>query len=447
MLSLDQRRALLVLVPKGNKDKRLLKNWRLISLLNMDYKILAKVLAIRLQKIISEIIHSNQVGYIKGRYIGDNIRTMLDILDITKEHADPGLMVTIDFKKIFDTISWEFLQKTLVYFNFGPVFQKYIKLLYTSPQCCITNNGNHTAFFTTKRGIRQGCPISALLFILCVETLAISIRGNTNIHGIQLQNKYIKITQYADDTCLYLNGTNSLENVIAIFEDFYRYAGLRLNIDKTEIIWLGKNNRHGKISNIKITQNPVKVLGIWVCKNQEELLKLNCDEPLNKLKTLLNLWSQRNLTIKGKITLLKAKALPLIMYTCTSLYVSPELVSAIEQILYGFVWNKKHHVKKTTLTQKITSGGLKMPDFAATINANKLNFIKRIINADSNCNITAKVILKTDNIEQFLAYKNSTCYLYTLPIFYKQLLDIWYTLQDTEPVLPCDIVNKTLYLM
>ena len=74
LLSLDQRRALLVLIPKGTKDKRLLKNWRPISLLNVDYKILAKVLAIRLQKVISHLISSDQTGYIKGRYIA----TMLE---------------------------------------------------------------------------------------------------------------------------------------------------------------------------------------------------------------------------------------------------------------------------------------------------------------------------------------------------------------------------------
>ena len=171
LLSLDQHRALLVLIPKGTKDKRLLKNWRPISLLNVDYKILAKVLAIRLQKVISHLISSDQTGYIKGRYIGDNVRTMLDILEITKQQADPGIMVMIDFKKVFDTLSWSFLYKTLDYFNFGPVFKQYIKLLYSSPECSVTNNGFHSEFFSISRGIRQGCPISTLLFILCVETL------------------------------------------------------------------------------------------------------------------------------------------------------------------------------------------------------------------------------------------------------------------------------------
>ena len=108
LLSIEQKRALLLLIPKGTKDKRLLKNWRPISLLNVDYKILAKVLATRLQKVISYVISSDQVGYIRGRYIGDNIRIMLDILEMTKNEVDPGIMVMVDFEKAFDTVSWDF---------------------------------------------------------------------------------------------------------------------------------------------------------------------------------------------------------------------------------------------------------------------------------------------------------------------------------------------------
>ena len=119
---------------------------------------------------------------------------MLDILEITKQQADPGIMVMIDFEKAFDTLSWSFLYKTLDYFNFGPVFKQYIKLLYSSPECSVTNNGFHSELFSISRGIRQGCPISALLFILCVETLAIYIREQKNIQGIRLANKEIKIT-------------------------------------------------------------------------------------------------------------------------------------------------------------------------------------------------------------------------------------------------------------
>ena len=191
---------------------------------------------------------------------------MLDILEMTKIEVDPGLMVMVDFEKAFDTISWDFLHTTLEFFNFGPTFKKYIKLLYASPECCVTNNGFHREFFPISRGIRQGCPISALLFTMCAEVLAITIREQQSIKGIVVGTKEIKLTQYADDTCVYWNGSNSLENMVKLFEDFYRYAGLKLNIDKTEAIWLGRNNRYGEICGIKITQEPVKVLGILAFK-------------------------------------------------------------------------------------------------------------------------------------------------------------------------------------
>ena len=160
-------------------------------------------------------------------------------------------------------------------------------------------------------------------------------------------------------TRLYLNGSNSLENIVKLFEDFYRYAGLKLNIDKTEIIWLGRNNRCGKICNIKITQEPVTVLGIWISKNPHEIQTLNLDQRIDKLKTILNIWKQRGLTIKDKIAIIKAKALPLITYVANFIYVPKDCIETIDKLLYEFVWKKKHHVKRSTLIEKIAKGRLK----------------------------------------------------------------------------------------
>ena len=446
LLSLDQRRAVLTLIPKTGKDIRYLKNWRPISLLNTDYKILAKILANRIQKVMSCIVNNDQAGYIKGRNIGDNIRTMLDILEITNEKTDAGLMVLIDFEKAFDTISWSFLYETLMFFNFGNTFIKYIKLLYSKPLCCVSNNGYHSEFFQNTRGIRQGCPISALLFLLCVEVLAINIRENKEIKGIILGNTEIKITQFADDTCLYLNGTSSLENVFKVFEDFYRYAGLRLNKDKTEMIWLGKNNRTGKCLDINITNKPTKVLGLWLSKNTEEIIKINIDERITKLKSLLNMWKQRNLTLKGKITVLRSQALPLVLFAGTFLYMSDIIIEEVEQILYSFVWPKgKHHVKKMTLIESIPNGGLKMPDLYSMLKAIKLTSIRRLITSTSSCSVTAKHILKTDNLATFFKCKNNTVFLPKMPQYYKQLLDMWYSVYNNVPTSINEVMNEIIW--
>ena len=87
----------------------------------------------------------------------------------------------------------------------------------------------------------------------------------------------------------------------------------------------------------------------------------------------MNLWNQRGLTIKGKITIIKSKALPLITFAMNFIYVPKDAIETIEAILYDFVWKKKHHAKKTTLVETPAKGGLKMPSAAAIIKSNKLN--------------------------------------------------------------------------
>ncbi len=112
ILSIEQRRAILTLLPKGDKDIRYLKNWRPLSLLNTDYKILTKTLALRLQKVLPSLIHSNQTGCVKNRYIRENLHILYDIMEYSNTKS-LGIIAFLDFEKAFDSVSWKFLQKTL----------------------------------------------------------------------------------------------------------------------------------------------------------------------------------------------------------------------------------------------------------------------------------------------------------------------------------------------
>ena len=127
LLSDDQRRGILNLIPKPNKDLRYLKNWRPVSVLNTDYKILTKALSNRLQPLLSKLISSDQVGYIKDRQIADNIRIIDDIMSYTHLKHLPGYILLVDFEKAFDSVEWSFLYKTLKAFNFGTCFIQYSK--------------------------------------------------------------------------------------------------------------------------------------------------------------------------------------------------------------------------------------------------------------------------------------------------------------------------------
>jgi len=146
-LSIDQRRGIITLIPKKGKIRTLLKNWRPISLLNMDYKILTKCLGSRLQNVLPSIIDTDQTGFLKGRYIGENIRTISDIIQYTSLKKQPGIILLLDFEKAFDTISWPFLFESLRQFKFGPMFIHWVKTCYTDIESTVMNNGNTTGFF------------------------------------------------------------------------------------------------------------------------------------------------------------------------------------------------------------------------------------------------------------------------------------------------------------
>lgn len=155
---------------------------------NTDYKIIAFIFARRLQKVIDEYISNEQTAYIKGRFIGTNARLILDIFEYCENNNQEGLLLFLDFEKAFDSVEWNFLFKTLETFNFGTNFINWIKILYKNPIFRLKNNGWISRTCQMHRGIRQGCPISALLYLFVAEILSDKIKNNGLINGFTVKN-------------------------------------------------------------------------------------------------------------------------------------------------------------------------------------------------------------------------------------------------------------------
>jgi len=190
-LSNTQRKSVISLFFKKG-DRHDIRNYRPISLTNSDYKILAAVLARRLKIVLPSIINSDQTGFMEGRYIGCNVRMIEDIIEYAKEYKKGGALIMLDFEKAYDSLEWEFLQESLRFFNFGPSFRKWVTVLYNNSCTSLKNNNYHSDEFELSRGVRQGCPLSALLFTVAVETMAIQIRQNSRLRAFRYLPKQEK---------------------------------------------------------------------------------------------------------------------------------------------------------------------------------------------------------------------------------------------------------------
>ncbi|XP_071959880.1 uncharacterized protein [Antedon mediterranea] len=163
----------------------------------------------RLHKVIENVVDNDQKGYIKGRFAGENVRLINDILYYTAEEQIEGAILSLDFRKAFDSVNRDFMFKVrLKKFNFGESFLKWVNTIYSKSECVIVNNGWISESFEMECGIRQGCPLSALLFILVVDIMACNIRKDKCYKGISLPNndngEEVRIAQLADDTVLFV---------------------------------------------------------------------------------------------------------------------------------------------------------------------------------------------------------------------------------------------------
>ena len=175
MLSLSQRRGVITLLEKKGKDPQQIKNWRPVTLLNTDYKILTKSLSRRIEKFIPEVIHTDQSGFVRDRFIGEPIRFVEDLIEKFDREDKPGIVMQLDFEKAFDSMEWNFLFEMLKKLNLGETFIRFVRCCYKDIYSCINNNGFTTNWFKLGRGVRQGCPpLVYFIYFMCRNN------GNSN---------------------------------------------------------------------------------------------------------------------------------------------------------------------------------------------------------------------------------------------------------------------------
>ena len=195
-----------------------------------------------------------------------------------------------------------------------------------------------------SRGVRQGCPLSSYLFVLSTEVLSSKIRQEPSITGIKIFGHEIKLSQFVDGTTnLFCADLISVENALKTVGDFGRLAGLKLNIKKS-----GESNLVGKVGKnksyllqLKQLHSPVRLLGIHVSYDEKGNNELNFNLKIRKLQTNLDMWRSRDITLFGKVLIIKSLGLSQLIYSTSILYVPEEVACKVKTKLFSFLWKKQ----------------------------------------------------------------------------------------------------------
>jgi exonuclease III len=380
-MSRSQRMSYVTLLCKDLGNSSNLKCWRPISLCNLDYKAMSKVICLRMTKVMDTIINVDQTCSVRGRSIFDNLHLLRNVSDYVEQKNLKCAWISLDMEKAFDRVEYDFLFDCLQAFGFGPMFISWVKIVYTNISSSVIANGFLSYPFPVTRGVRQGCSLSPLLYILALEPLLIHIRAHPGIVGLSLPGttESCVTTGYADDVTGVLTSEASIGHLLDSCSQYGRASGSKLNMGKSKAIWMGQwENREDAPYGLTWVKK-IKICGVWfgVGFSPGEFWDLI----LAKLDRTLDLWKCRHLSFTGKANIVNVMALSKLWYSVSSAVMPPVYIRKLNSVIFKYFWhpNQMELVSRNTLLHNKLQGGFNMVDIKSKIHSFRLQHIQKLI--------------------------------------------------------------------
>ena len=358
-LNENQRKGILTLIPKDG-DLDLLKTWRPVSLICCDVKIVAKILARRIGPLLYSLLSENQYC-ILGKSIIDCNTRMRDIMYYSEQSNKTGAVINVDWEKAFDRVNWVFLFRILRAMNFPELIVKWIQNLYTGINSIVLINGFSTQSFDICRGVRQGCPLSMMLFVIFQNPLYLAFENSNNVIPIELPGNTTIELGYADDTSVFINDDDSLLEIFRIINYFEKATNSRTNISKTKIYGFGywEGRRIWPMAELKIEEVFFKALGIHFSSHYDISLKTMWKYIYDKIKSRIGLMKRRNFTLYQKAVLMNCLIASKLWYVAHIYPLPLEYCILINKEIFCFIWGSyTNPIKREVLYNKKWNGGL-----------------------------------------------------------------------------------------
>ncbi|GJV14423.1 putative RNA-directed DNA polymerase, eukaryota, reverse transcriptase zinc-binding domain protein, partial [Tanacetum coccineum] len=331
--------AFITLIPKI-PNPLFIKDCRPISLIGIQYNIIAKILANRLSKVIDSLVSQEQSAFISGRQILDGPLILSEIIDWYKIQKKKMLLFKIDFENAFDSVSWRYLDQAMCMMGFGFKWRNWIKSCLYYARTSILINGSPALEFSLKRGLRQGDPLSPFLFIIIMEGLHIALRdamAANLFHGVKVGSSTLRLSHllYADDVIIMSEwDKRDMKNIIHVLHVFYMASGLKININKSNLFGVGVSSEEivsmATTSGCLSSSLPLTYLGLPIGSNMNRVASWKM--LLDRFKNKLSGWKASLLSIGGRLTLIKSVLGSLGIYYM-SIFKAPETVFKILESL------------------------------------------------------------------------------------------------------------------
>lgn len=363
--------GVVTLLPKID-DARQIQQYRPICVLNVSFKIFTKVGTNRLNNVAQTVVSPNQTAFIPGRNIMEGVVILHETIHELHTKKRNGIVFKIDFEKAYDKVKWSFLQQTLRMKGFSPKWCRWVEGMVQGGSVGIKVNDNIGHYFQTKHGLRQGDPMSPILFNIVADMLALLIkRAKTDgqVRGIipHLVDDGLSILQYADDTIIFLeHHLEQAKNMKLLLTVFEQVSGLKINFHKSEIFCYGAarefENEYIELFGCNAGEYPFRYLGIPM--HHRKLLNSEWRKVEERFEKKLSCWKAKHLSYGGRLTLLNSVLSSLPMFMMSFFEIPKGVLTKLDHYRLRFFWqggsdNKKYHLAKwDILCRPRDQGGL-----------------------------------------------------------------------------------------
>lgn len=350
----------MVLIPKTNDPLKLrsVEAYRPISLTNVDYKVHMKVLAKRLQKVIKILIGPHQTCGIQGRTIYTNIHVARSILESCDAEEGRVAMLQLDLEKAFDKVTHEILLLILEHTNVGSVILDGVRMAYEGCTTKLVINKQLSESITVTSSLRQGCPVSSLLFALYVEPFCLKILQNPTIQGFRYCNNEVKVLAYADDIAVFCSDIKSVEIVVKETTAFCEATGSAVNWTKSLGIWYGNWPITPEVyCNMQWSNSPNVYLGVPL-QHHNSTTGYWLEEA-DRVRDQTQKWGGHKFSVFTRANVCNTFLVAKIFYVLQVLSMTRMTIQKLHRVFAVFIWGSSwERTSRCNLFHAVRNGGL-----------------------------------------------------------------------------------------